>query len=133
YVLPFVAPRAAGTRLNTIVGVEDPILVTGSTGFLGTRVAAEVLEQGFRNVRCFARASSDARGLEKLAARHDGSRVEVIRGNLLSPGDCDKPARDVRVVYHLAGGTGQKSFPDAFMNSVRTPRNRLDAAMRHGD
>jgi nucleoside-diphosphate-sugar epimerase len=118
--------------MNTIIGVEDPILVTGSTGFLGTRVVAKLLEQGFRNIRCFARASSDVRRLEELVTRHDGSRLEVVRGNLLSAADCDKAARDVRMVYHLAAGTGEKSFPDAFMNSVVTTRNLLDALLRYG-
>jgi nucleoside-diphosphate-sugar epimerase len=38
----------------------------------------------------------------------------------------------VAVIYHLAAGTGEKSFPDAFMNSVLTTRNLLDAALGHG-
>jgi nucleoside-diphosphate-sugar epimerase len=38
-----------------------------------------------------------------------------------------------RVVCHLAAGTGQSSFPDAFMNSVVTTRNLLDACVERGD
>jgi nucleoside-diphosphate-sugar epimerase len=33
------------------------------------------------------------------------------------------------VIFHLAAGTSEKSFPDAFMNSVVTTRNLLDASM----
>jgi nucleoside-diphosphate-sugar epimerase len=38
----------------------------------------------------------------------------------------------VAVIYHLAAGTGEKSYPDAFMNSVITTRNLLDASLRQG-
>ena len=33
------------------------------------------------------------------------------------------------MIYHLAAGRGEKSFPDAFMNSVVTTRNLLEAAL----
>ena len=58
--------------------------------------------------------------------------VEVIRGNLLSRKDCEEATRDVAVIYHLAAGTDEKSFPEAFMNSVVTTRNLLDATLWHG-
>jgi nucleoside-diphosphate-sugar epimerase len=35
------------------------------------------------------------------------------------------------VIFHLAAARGEKSFPDAFMNSVVTTRNLLDASLRH--
>ena len=34
-------------------------------------------------------------------------------------------------MYHLAAGRGEKSYPDAFMNSVVTTRNLLDATLEH--
>jgi nucleoside-diphosphate-sugar epimerase len=60
-----------------------------------------------------------------------GSKVEIVRGNLLSPEDCAAATRDVAVIYHLAAGTASKSFADAFLNSVVTTRNLLDGALRH--
>jgi nucleoside-diphosphate-sugar epimerase len=118
--------------LNSIIGVDEPILITGSTGFLGTRVVAKLLEHGFRNIRCFARASSDVRKLEEHGSLEGGSRIEILRGNLLSASDCDKAVRDATVVYHLAAGMTEKSFPGAFMNSVVTTRNLLEACLRYG-
>jgi nucleoside-diphosphate-sugar epimerase len=35
------------------------------------------------------------------------------------------------VVLHLAAGRGEKFYPDAFMNSVVTTRNLLDACVQH--
>ena len=48
--------------------------------------------------------------------------MRIIKGNLLAPSDCLTAAKDAAVVYHLAAGTGEKSYPDAFMNSVVTTR-----------
>jgi nucleoside-diphosphate-sugar epimerase len=55
-----------------------------------------------------------------------------MKGNLLSSEDCAAATKDVAVIFHLAAGTGEKSFPDAFMNSVVTTRNLLEGSLRHG-
>src|SRR5262245_410813 len=114
-----------------IVEPDDPILVTGATGFLGPAVVRSLLAHGFRNVRAFARPSGDATRLDAIVrCRRGDARVEVIRGNLLSVEDCVTATRDVTVIFHLAMG-GRKSFPDAVMNSVVTTRNVLDASLRY--
>jgi nucleoside-diphosphate-sugar epimerase len=113
-----------------IVGPEDPVLITGATGFIGLRLVERLLAQGFRNLRCFARPSSDATKLEVLSnAKGAGARLQVFKGNLLSREDCANATKDVRVIYHLAAARGEKSFPDAFMNSVVTTRNLIEAAL----
>jgi nucleoside-diphosphate-sugar epimerase len=116
-------------RDNLLIGADDPILVTGATGFIGCRLVKTLLESGFRHVRGFARPSSDLARLE--AAGRSGARIEIITGNLLSRADCLAATRDVAVIFHLAAGRGEKSFPDSFMNSVVTTRNLLDATLRH--
>jgi nucleoside-diphosphate-sugar epimerase len=113
-------------------GPNDPILVTGAAGFIGPAVVQSLLSHGFRNLRAFVRASSDVARLNAIVERHGrGARVEVIRGNLLSREDCIAATRDVSVIFHLATG-GDKSFPAAFMNSVLTTRNLLDASRSGG-
>jgi nucleoside-diphosphate-sugar epimerase len=114
------------------IGPNEPILVTGGAGFIGSRVVQNLIDRGFRNVRCFAKASSDMSRIEALSGRlHDRARVDVIRGNLLSPDDCANAVKDAAVIFHLAAARGEKSFPDAFMNSVVTTRNLLEASLRH--
>jgi len=116
-------------RGDLLIAADDPVLVTGATGFIGSRLVQTLLDAGFRHVRCFARPSSDLARLH--ADTRCDTRIEVVTGNLLSRADCLAATRDVTVVFHLAAGRGEKSFPDSFMNSVVTTRNLLDATLRH--
>jgi nucleoside-diphosphate-sugar epimerase len=117
---------------SAIVGKGDLILVTGAAGFIGSRLVENLLDRGFTNLRCFTRPSSEMAKIEALRNRlPDGVGVEVIKGNLASKEDCAAATKDVRVIYHLAAGRGEKSFADAFFNSVVTTRNLLEASISH--
>src|SRR5215472_517091 len=113
-----------------IIAPDDRILVTGSSGFIGSRVLEVLVKRGFRNLVCFVRASSDLTGIEAIVKRRlPGTRIEVLKGNLLSRADCEAACQDVAAIYHLAAGTSEKSFPEAFMNSVVTTHNLLEASL----
>jgi len=118
------------TTDNFTILPDDLILVTGAAGFIGRRVVERLLERGFRNVRCLARRHPGH--VADLARRRNGVRVEIVEGNLLSRADCATAAAGAAVIYHLAAACGEKSFPDAFLNSVVTTRNLLDAARSAG-
>lgn len=116
----------------TIIGADERILITGASGFIGSRVVEMLLRRGFRNLRCFTRRSSAGKKVAALSVPRDNdARVEVVQGNLQSSEDCRSATKDVSVIYHLAAGRGEKSVPDAFMNSVVTTRNLLDACVYH--
>lgn len=116
---------------NLIIGFDDPILVTGANGFIGSRVVEMLLRYGFSNIRCFVRPSSNLTRLHAILAMFPKAKVEVKQGNLLSRQDCEAAASDTTVVFHLAAGI-EKTFPGSFMNSVVTTRNLLDAIVRCG-
>jgi nucleoside-diphosphate-sugar epimerase len=114
-----------------IIGPDDLVLVTGATGFIGPAVVETLLQRGFRKIRVFARPSSDATRLEAVLGRYqDRAEVQVTRGNLLSREDCIKATSGVAVIFHLAT-SGDKSFANAFMNSVVATRNLLQASLEH--
>lgn len=118
--------KASSVQKRFLADGNDVVLVTGATGFIGCKVVEILLARGFRNVRCFVRPSADAARLARIA-----SHAQLIRGNLLSREDCISAASDASVIIHLAAARGERSFPDAFMNSVVTTRNLLEAAVRH--
>lgn len=119
------------TQDRLIVKPEDPILITGAAGFIGSRVAAQLASRGFRNLHCFMRPSGQRSRIDALAEEFPGTTFHVVSGNLLSREDCERATRSVKLIFHLAAGTGEKSVPDAFMNSVVATRNLLDATLGH--
>ena len=116
-----------------IASTNDLILVTGSNGFIGTKVVEILLEYGFRNLRCFVRPSSQLGRLKRRFAKFDAGRnVELVTGDLLSrEGLPRKRLIGVSIIYHLAAGI-EKSFAGAFMNSALATRNLMDAFLEAG-
>jgi len=114
-----------------IIGHDDLILVTGAAGFIGSAVVENLLDHGFRNLRCVARRRNASASFEAARARYQGARIEVVEGNLLSPEHCWSATKDAAVILHLAAGRGEKLVADAFLNSVVTTRNLLETCLQH--
>jgi nucleoside-diphosphate-sugar epimerase len=114
-----------------VAGRQDPILVTGANGFIGSWVVRTLLARGFNRVRCLTRAASGCAKLDRVCTEFGDSMVEVVQGNLLSRDTCAKAANGVAVVYHLAAGV-EKTFPGCFLNSAVTTRNLLDTVVASG-
>jgi nucleoside-diphosphate-sugar epimerase len=98
------------------------VLVTGSTGFLGTAVVERLLAHGERQVRCFVRPNSDRSRLERIKRRHGAAHVEYVLGNLNSAKDACRAVHGVEVVYHLAAemrGLASSIFQNTVVASSR--------------
>lgn len=116
---------------NRIIDRNELILITGSNGFIGTRVVDALLRSGFSNLRCLVRPSGNLADLQAVLDAAPGARVEIMPGNLLSREDCANAVKGVAVILHLAAGI-EKTFPGSFMNSVVATRNLLDAVVDGG-
>ena len=116
-----------------IASPDDRILVTGSNGFIGSKVVEKLLEYGFANLRCFVRPSSRLPRLKEVLDRLPAGRnADLAIGDLLSRDDCRNAAEGVSIIYHLAAGM-EKSFAGAFMNSALATRNLMDAFLQFGE
>jgi dihydroflavonol-4-reductase len=69
-------------------------LVTGATGFVGSRLVALLARNG-DEVRALARPSSDAHAL-------DGLPVAIVRGDLRDPASLRDACHGVQRVFHVA-------------------------------
>jgi 2-alkyl-3-oxoalkanoate reductase len=106
------------------------VLVTGSTGFLGTAVVERLLAHGAGRIRCFARPSSDTARLAALASAYSANRVEVTIGNLQSRADIERGLIGIDTVYHLA--SAMRGAPaDIFLDTVVASKRLVDAIGRH--
>lgn len=102
------------------------VLVTGGTGFVGSRLVRKLLERG-EQVRCLARSSSV---LSNLADQS----VEIVRGDLQEVAALEAAVRGCRVVYHVAADyrLWSKDPQQLYRNNVDGTRNLLAAAERAG-
>jgi nucleoside-diphosphate-sugar epimerase len=113
---------------DPLINQNDLVLVTGSNGFIGSKVVKMLLQYGFRNIRCFTRPSSNLTTLNGIVNDYHNTNIEIFQGNLLSKDDCQNAVQGASVIFHLAAGIG-KSFPVCFSNSVITTRNLLESSL----
>jgi dihydroflavonol-4-reductase len=101
------------------------VLVTGSTGFIGSHLCRELCARGYR-VRAFHRASSSLRLLE-------GLDVEHFQGDLTRPETIQAAVEGMDIVFHAAAWMGgQAAAGQQYAVTVEGTRSILQAARRVG-
>jgi nucleoside-diphosphate-sugar epimerase len=99
-------------------------LVTGATGFIGSRLAERLIDDGW-SVRVLARSP------EKLSEILSGA-WKVVVGDLDNIEALGRAVRDVEVVFHCAANVGTwDSWPAYESVNVRGVRNLLSAILEH--
>ncbi len=108
---------------------RSPILVTGATGFIGTHLAARLVEQG-KAVRCLVRESSPKAA--QVLSRDLGAAL--VCGDLARRESLDAAVAGALTVFHLGGG-GSLGLSEAAARSMNVDgtRNLLDACVQAGN
>ena len=106
------------------------ILVTGSTGFLGSALVEQLCASGTSHVRCFIRPHSDTTKLQHLQSKYPSTTLEYVVGNLLSATDAMRATAEVDTVYHLAAEM-RGPAPSVFANTVLASKNLLEGIAKH--
>jgi nucleoside-diphosphate-sugar epimerase len=103
----------------------EKVLVTGSTGFIGTRVVDALLKQGLA-VRVLLRPESVSPGFSE---GRDG--VEECRAGYRDPEALGRAVTGVQRIIHLAGVTRALNAEGFAEGNVMPVENLLDAARMH--
>jgi len=102
------------------------LLVTGSTGFLGSALVRRLLAHHYHDIRCFMRHGSDLTNLDTLRSQYPTARIEYFIGDLTSPGDAARALSDVSIAFHLASAM-RGSPADIVWNTVVGSKRLLEA------
>jgi dihydroflavonol-4-reductase len=104
--------------------VQDKVLLTGATGFLGSWVARTLVEAGMR-VRVLVRRPERLRPLADLD-------LDVMRGDVLQPDSIDAAAANVDAIVHCAGDVSWRRRDGERVTRVNVEgtRNVLQVAQR---
>lgn len=107
------------------------VLITGGTGFIGSRLALRC-RAGGDEVRVLAQRNTEAE--EENARGLEAEGVEVIEGSVTGPSAARRACGEVEVVYHLAAAQHEANVPDShyYEVNVQGTRNMLEAAAEAG-
>jgi len=96
--------RGAGVRAGTV-------LITGGAGFVGSHLADELLEHGYR-VRALDNLDAQVHGDSIARPVYLNPEVELIRGDVRDRAAVNRALRDVDAVFHFAAavGVGQSMY-----------------------
>lgn len=95
------------------------VLITGGAGFIGSHLADELLEQGYR-VRALDNLAEQVHGLDAVRPGYLHPDVELVRGDVRDPAAVREALDNVEAVFHFAAvvGVGQSMYEIARYTEV---------------
>jgi len=79
---------------SSLRGMPQTVLVTGATGYVGGRLAPQLVDEGF-SVRVLVRSAA------KVAKTPWANRAQVIEGDALDPKALDTALAGVQTAFYL--------------------------------
>jgi dihydroflavonol-4-reductase len=100
-------------------------LITGGTGFLGSHLVRQLVDEGAKDIRVMATSIPD--WLIDLG-------VESSEGSITKPDDVKRAVEDIKEIYHLAGKVSRERNQAREMYQIHVEGTRLlaDAAREAG-
>ena len=103
---------------------QNKVLVTGSSGFIGSHVADVLEEQGFSVVL-----------FDSAPSKYKTKTQEEFIGDILKPGDIEKAMEDCHAVYHFAAqadiGASSDMPTETITTNIIGTQNVLEVARKH--
>jgi len=100
---------SANENLNKMISPGDgPVAVTGASGYIGSWIVQDMVEQGYR-VRACVRDASAANKVDHLLAMNGQGfkgQVELFEGDLFKPGSYDEAFEGCCAVIHAGATVG---------------------------
>ena len=122
-----MTPAATGTKRRAAIEKRQraATLITGGTGFLGSHLVRQLVEDGARDVRVMATSIPD--WLVDLG-------VETFEGSITKPDDAKRAVEGISQIYHLAGKVSRERKDSREMYEIHVEGTRLlcDAAKAAG-
>ncbi|HEY0427983.1 MAG TPA: NAD-dependent epimerase/dehydratase family protein [Pyrinomonadaceae bacterium] len=115
----------AARKTKALAKIEKKILITGGTGFLGTHIVRQFLENGEKNLRVMA---------SSVPVWMRDAGVEAAEGSVTNREDVANAVKNASAVYHLAGRVSRDNEDAALMNKIHVEGTRIlcEAAKESG-
>jgi dTDP-L-rhamnose 4-epimerase len=99
--------------------MSETILITGGAGFIGSHLADELLNEGYK-VKILDNLSSQVHGEGGGAPSYLNKEAELLKGDVLDPLAVRRALRGVDAVFHFAAmvGVGQSMYEVAKYTAV---------------
>ena len=94
------------------------VILTGSTGFIGSFLAAVLLEKGY-DVHCLVRSTSNLRWIADLD-------LKIVYGNLYDKKSIRLALKDADYIFHLAGVTKANDLDEYDSGNFGVTKNLID-------
>ena len=125
------------TNSSTAISPADgPIAITGTSGYIGSWVVQDCVEQGYTVRACVRDPGNSVKVDHLLAMNNQGHRgkVELYQGDLLNPGSYNEAFNDCPAVIHTGAAVGyNKETPQQVYDGCFTEvEHVLESAIKGG-